>query len=484
MALQFQDEDEKQTFDFVNALAKKALDVPGERKPAGKAFEQAKSELKTAQESAQKKSEEDRLAAIRNANKLYGDATDKEKEAAAAGVEGAKKLIQEYRSLKGFTYGDILKAGGFDDELPKQEMSNSELLTRLSMAILPGLAGFALGKATGSANPYIMAAGGADAGVKSLEFLNELDREKRKVAEQRRLLKAKAQMQEADDERQMMREALLMPQRERLRAQELASQMQLMAAKESLGRAFEAQKALSPREQAALKQMELAAELEKAQIQKAGKGAPRASVAQDAIDRNYAQQYVEYNALGGYSSTQKGIQELEEAISELKKYEKDTFGVTGKWTAITPDLLSSKREEIRAKIEAAVQNTLKPILGSQFAMREGEQVLRRAFDPKQEESVNIDRATKELQRLKERAEAAEATKNYYEKYGTLRGYVAPSGAQPKQEAPSETKREAVSTFIPPTADLLKKLSPEEKRQYVQGDLNTQQKLLKKALGAK
>lgn len=242
-------EDKKKQYDFVSSLASKALDVDS-RSPAGKLVEDAERKLKEAKQAGDARYANETNRAVEIANNVQQSLSPDEKEAAAAGLDGAKKLIKEYRSLKGFTYRDLLDAGGYNKEVEPKSMGNAELMTRLSMAILPALAGYAVGKMGGMSNPYIPAAGAAEAGVKGLQYLDQLDKEKRDRAAKQKEMQAKAAMSEAGDERKMMREALLMPQKERLRAQELAAQFKLTVGKEAADAALKGRVATDEEKQA------------------------------------------------------------------------------------------------------------------------------------------------------------------------------------------------------------------------------------------
>lgn len=142
--------------------------------------------------------------------------------------------------------------------------------------------------------------------------------------------------------------------------------------------------------------------------------------AQTAADQAFAQTYVEWTQ-GGQSDALKGISQLREAREAF-----NTKNVSGKDIALIPDaalpFVNPDAANTKAQIEEVVQRNLRIILGAQFTEREGERLIKRAFDPALDEDINAGR----LDKLIAQMEIALTEKNrqvqYYNENGTLRGY--------------------------------------------------------------
>lgn len=148
------------------------------------------------------------------------------------------------------------------------------------------------------------------------------------------------------------------------------------------------------------------------------------SPAQTATDTQFGKDYAEYVAAGGSANTQSALEKLNQAIDILKG-----GNVTGGVTGYLPEgaRLPFNRKSVEAQqlIETVVQNNLRPILGAQFTQKEGENLLRRVFDPRQSTAENLSRAQNLARQLQRAAQAREDAAAYYEKNGSLAGFKGP-----------------------------------------------------------
>ena len=87
--------------------------------------------------------------------------------------------------------------------------------------------------------------------------------------------------------------------------------------------------------------------------------------------------------------------------------------------------------EARQNAERVIQEGLRPILGAQFTQQEGENFLKRAFDPNLGPDINARRLSLVLEQMKVAAKQAQALSDYVEANGTAIGFkgVIPSRAQ-------------------------------------------------------
>ena len=91
-----------------------------------------------------------------------------------------------------------------------------------------------------------------------------------------------------------------------------------------------------------------------------------------------------------------------------------------------PSAFAPTASDVQNRILSVAQESIKQIMGAQFAEKEGENVLRRAYDVSQPEAVNMKRVRELISSLEVVLKVKRKEAEYFEKHGTLRGYVGPS----------------------------------------------------------
>jgi hypothetical protein len=173
--------------------------------------------------------------------------------------------------------------------------------------------------------------------------------------------------------------------------------------------------------------------------------ADRTRPAQKAVDTKYATDFVEWET-GGASDAMKSIAQLKAAQKNLGSGQ----NLTGPMIGMVPDWAlawtNPQAIQTREAVEEVVQRNLRAVLGGQFAQKEGEQLIRRAFNPKLSEQENATR----LNRLLTQIEAAAAAKNdaakFFRENGTLTGW---QGKMPSLTDFDPENAEAPGTGTPP-----------------------------------
>lgn len=174
-----------------------------------------------------------------------------------------------------------------------------------------------------------------------------------------------------------------------------------------------------------------------------------------AVDTDFAKKYNEYEAEGGKAHIDKNIALIESAIADLEGgkvktgegYKQKAVGLLGD-KAI--DTVSPEISKVRDTMRSAIQESLKPILGAQFAMIEGEQIMSRAFNPRLPTEENIRRAKVELEALKSKVASKDEAIDFYRKNKTLHGFV-----------PGRIKKQKQGLIEKP------KLTPEQRAKMIQ-----------------
>lgn len=152
------------------------------------------------------------------------------------------------------------------------------------------------------------------------------------------------------------------------------------------------------------------------------------TVGQKEMDKEFAKQYNQWQT-GGNAEFNKNMQRLEEA----KKTLKGSTLVSGRFSGAMPDMLRTEASKVAQQdVQAAAQASLKAILGPQFTEKEGERIMKVAYDPTLSEEENIKKIDLAIQELIERAESVKQRGGYFDQYGTLRGYGSEMSAKDQQ----------------------------------------------------
>ena len=142
---------------------------------------------------------------------------------------------------------------------------------------------------------------------------------------------------------------------------------------------------------------------------------------QKAIDKSFSKEYGDFVLKGGFADVQKGLTQLDEAVNIL-----ETEGGTGAFVGNLPDSLAAivNKSGLKAQelVSEVVQRNLRLILGAQFTEKEGERLINRAFNPRLSEEENIKRVKRLADSIKRAAEQKRKSAEYFEKFGTLKGF--------------------------------------------------------------
>lgn len=162
-----------------------------------------------------------------------------------------------------------------------------------------------------------------------------------------------------------------------------------------------------------------------------------------AIDSEFAKTYMQ--DLRGLGGSIQQINTLKSVLDSLESGEVQTGvakGLLPDWALAITD---PKSLDARNQVAGIVQQTLRETLGAQFTEREGENLLRRAWDLRQPTETNI----RNTRRLLEKAMAFSEEKmkqiQYFQTNGTLKGYKSENLAKLMAELES-IKRDLTRDF--------------------------------------
>lgn len=147
-------------------------------------------------------------------------------------------------------------------------------------------------------------------------------------------------------------------------------------------------------------------------------------------DEAYAKEYVTYKASGGFADQMKQLNQIQGVLVALESGKELTGPVTGSVPDVAQKFLNPEAIRVREDVEEVVQRNLRAVLGAQFTEREGDRLIKRAYNPNLSESENAKRVRRLLIQMKKATKAKESAARYWEKKGTLTGW---GGKMPTME---------------------------------------------------
>lgn len=153
----------------------------------------------------------------------------------------------------------------------------------------------------------------------------------------------------------------------------------------------------------------------------------RLSPGQRKIDERFAEEWIEWTK-GGRAQAEANSRTMNEVIGTIKAGKR----VSGPEYGILPDAILSLTKggqvaiKTRQDVERIAQIDLRHILGAQFGQVEGENFLKRVFDPKLEGPQLLDRLARIYAHMEIARQQKEAMVEYFNKNdGSLKGYKGP-----------------------------------------------------------
>jgi len=153
---------------------------------------------------------------------------------------------------------------------------------------------------------------------------------------------------------------------------------------------------------------------------------PSLTPGQEALDKEFAKQIVEWDQMGGFAGAEKNFARLTGALQKMSSGQV----TTGKGRGLIPksirDAAMPELSAVQEDIESAVQNTMRATLGPGFTEKEGVAILNRAFNPNLSTEENVRRAQLVMNELRSIAQAKNEASKYFKKFGTLQGFSGPT----------------------------------------------------------
>lgn len=141
------------------------------------------------------------------------------------------------------------------------------------------------------------------------------------------------------------------------------------------------------------------------------------------VDKTFAKDFYTPYMLGGAQDIEKNLSQLTEVVTAL---EKPDANLTGPLLSMLPDqvraTLNPQSLNVRDLVSEVAQRNLREILGGQFAQKEGEALIARAYNDTLPEDVNATRVRRLMKQITSAAEAKRDAIRHFEDNGTLKGW--------------------------------------------------------------
>lgn len=175
----------------------------------------------------------------------------------------------------------------------------------------------------------------------------------------------------------------------------------------------------------------------KAQAENAVQGSP----GQQAVDKKFADEYVDYATKGGAARIDSNLASLTDVAKSLVDLDdkgqviKGKEGVSGGLLQKLPfgaefatRALEPQKAAVLDKVRRVVFQNLRDTFGPQFTEREGEKLVNTAYDASLPPEINYPKIVTLGNLIAQQGKARKASSDYFEKHGTIRGYKGPKVA--------------------------------------------------------
>ena len=151
------------------------------------------------------------------------------------------------------------------------------------------------------------------------------------------------------------------------------------------------------------------------------------SKGQEKFDIETADDLQKWNTVGR-GTLDSSVQKLTEAAKILEKSRKaGGVGVSGPTIGLVPDkvlpIVSADAQNVKELVQYVAGLDLRQVLGGQFAFQEGENLLKRTYNPSLPEEINLRRINLLITQLKRAGQAREKALEYFQNNnGSMAGY--------------------------------------------------------------
>jgi hypothetical protein len=152
---------------------------------------------------------------------------------------------------------------------------------------------------------------------------------------------------------------------------------------------------------------------------------PPKTKGQEAADIEFGRRYAEYKS-GGFAKGEENLKKLEGVIAEIGKVNAKGDNLQSRWTGAMPlgarAIFDQDSVRIQQNVESVAQEAMKEILGAQFAQKEGQELLKRTWNPQLPTAENVKNVQGLVSKLRQANQAMKSMSDHFEKTGSISGY--------------------------------------------------------------
>jgi hypothetical protein len=173
---------------------------------------------------------------------------------------------------------------------------------------------------------------------------------------------------------------------------------------------------------------------------------------QKSADVAFGKEYSDYVAGGGSETANKNLSLLENVEKNLTARGNEAPNLLERGVQYGPDWLrTALTPKIKAEEDAvrtAVQSSLRQTLGPQFTAKEGEELMKRSYDPRLSAAQNLEKLRPEIAAIKAQIQRKMQSAQQFERTGSIRGIGAAGGAgTPASQSQPQTKQVNGKTYV-------------------------------------
>lgn len=187
---------------------------------------------------------------------------------------------------------------------------------------------------------------------------------------------------------------------------------------------------------------------------------PEAMPGEKEVDKKIGAEYADWVVGGKGAQAASRISKINDVVSQLGKRKDLSGAIVGFSLENLPtvsSVLFPEAQDVKDVVESVVQTDLRAILGGQFAQKEGEALIKRAYNPRLEEWQNANRLKLLSRQMQMVADEKNRAMSYFGEKGTIKGYAF--------------KPYTANDFL--TADQLKRIDAGESVESVLGEAPAQ-----------
>lgn len=184
--------------------------------------------------------------------------------------------------------------------------------------------------------------------------------------------------------------------------------------------------------------------------------APEAGPGEKEVDKKIGAEYADWVVGGKGAQAASRISKINDVVSQLGKRKDLSGAIVGYTLEEWPTIASAmfpEAQDVKDIVESVVQTDLRAILGGQFAQQEGLALIKRAYNPRLDETKNANRLKLLSRQMQIVADEKNRAMSYFGEKGTIKGY--------------EFKPYTANDFL--TADQLRRIDAGESVESILGE---------------